>query len=109
MKDKYLRQGDTTSVLITFDESIGQKDLKVGLYDSNDREVFSATLSGGGVTALGGNTYQVIIGHEVTVGLAGAYYLDLLLKSPNDTSYVNTGERPVNLIFKKAVISKNLQ
>lgn len=108
MKDKYLRQGDTTSVLITFDESIEQKDLKVGLYDSNDREVFSATFSGGGVTALGGNTYQVIIGHDITVEFVGAYYMDILLKSPDDTSYVNTGERSVKLIFKKAVISKKL-
>lgn len=109
MKDKYLRQGDTTSILITFDQDIEQKDLLVGLYDIADREVFLAKLSDGGITALGNNTYRVIIGHDVTVGLLGKYYMDILLKSPTDTSYVNTGEKPINLIFKKSAIAQRIQ
>lgn len=103
-----LRQGDTTTMLITFDESIGDNDLKVCVYDIDKNVVFSALLSQGEITDLGDNTYRVIINYDVTINFLGKYYLDLLLKSPNDKSYVNTGEEPIKLIFKESVIAKNI-
>lgn len=103
-----LRQGDTTTILITFDQSIGDNDLKVCVYDTDKNVIFSSLLSQGEITALGNNTYRVIINYDVTINFVGKYYLDLLLKSPNDKSYVNTGEEPIKLIFKDSVIAKNI-
>lgn len=102
------RQGDTTSILIEFDEPIGDNDIKVGVYSASETEVFSATLIGGGIEHLDGNTYRVVIGHDVTVNWTGPYYLDVLLKSRDDNSYVNTAESPILLNFKKAAIARNI-
>lgn len=104
------RQGDTTTVLVKFSESIDGFDMKVGIYDENDTQVFVAKLSDTPATieSVGDNEYRITIPHTKTKQWIGKYYLDVLLKSPDDTSYVNVGETPVKLNFKAAKITEDL-
>ena len=83
-------------------------DLQAGVYDADDNQVFLAKLSTGTIEHLGNNVYRAEIPHSVTKSFEGKYYMDILVKSPNGTEYVNIGETPVKLNFKKAPISKNL-
>lgn len=103
-----MRQGDTTTVTIKFSESIGQRDIKVGLYDKLNQEVFSSRLSdsASAIDSLGNNTYLVTIPHSVTKNFTGKYMLDLLLVE--DGNVVNCCDNPIEIVFKQASIAKNL-
>ena len=102
------RQGNSTPILITFDESIGDNELLVTINDTYDKVVWKAK-TGNGIVSLGNNVYLAEIPHRVTKNFAGRYYLDMLLKSPGDTSYVNVGDKPIEMVFKKAVIVKEIE
>lgn len=105
-----MRQGDTTSVLIRFSEDVSDKDIKVGVYNEQDQEVYAARLleTGSPMELIGENTYRIVIPHAVTKKWVGKYYLDVLLKNAGDTDYVNVGETSVKLNFKAAKIATNL-
>lgn len=100
---KRFRQGDTVIMLINFDESIGDQTLLATVHDTYGRRVWKAEL-GNGIISLGNNVYRTEMPHTITKGLVGKYYYDLLIKSPNDTSYVNVGDKHVEMVFKEAKI-----
>jgi hypothetical protein len=102
------RQGNSTPILITFDESIGDNELLVTVHDIYDKVVWKAS-TGNGIVSLGNNVYRAEIPHSVTKNFTGRYYLDMLLKSPGDTTYVNVADKPVEMVFKKAVIIKEIE
>ena len=102
------RQGNSTPILITLDESIEDKELVVTLADTYDKVVWRAK-SGNGITSLGNNAYQAEIPHKTTRTLVGKYYLDIMVKSPGDTSYVNIGDKPIEMVFKKAAIVNEIE
>lgn len=104
-----MRQGDTTFITIAFDEPLGDLDLLVGLYDTDDKRVYLAKLSEHTIRSLGNNVYQVVIPWSVTKDWDGKYYGDLMVKNPNDMDYVNIGETSFKVTFKKAPISKDIE
>lgn len=103
-----MRTGDTTFITIAFDEPLGELDLVCGLYDTDDNCVYLAKLSEGTINNIGNKVYQIIIPWFLTKEWEGKYYGDLMVKNPNDTSYVNIGETSFKVNFKKAPIAKNI-
>lgn len=105
-----MRQGDTTTVLIRFSADVSDKDIKVGVYNEQDQEMYAVRLldTGSPMELIGENTYRIVIPHTVTKNWVGKYYLDILVKNASDTDYVNVGETSVKLNFKAAKIATNL-
>ena len=104
---KSFRQGDTVTMLINFDETIGDKTMLATVHDAYGKRVWKAEL-GDGIVSLGNNVYKTMIHHIVTKEFVGKYYFDLLIKSPNDTSYVNVGDKSVEMVFKEAKIIREI-
>lgn len=104
-----LRQGDTTTVLMRFSESIGDRELVVAIYNKQHERVYSASLlADENIELIGENVYRVVIPHSVTRGFVGLYWMDLMLKSAEGTEYVNVGETPIKMHFKPAKIAEDL-
>lgn len=100
---KHFRQGDTVTMLISFDEPIVDKTMLATVHDACGKMVWKAE-SGDGIVGLGNNVYKTVILHRITKKFVGKYFFDLLIKSPNDTSYVNVGDKSVEMVFKEAKI-----
>ncbi len=104
---RHFRQGDTVTMLINFDETIGDKTMLATVHDAYGKRVWKAEL-GDGIVSLGNNVYKAEIPHTITKYFVGKYYFELLIKSPNDTSYVNVGDKSVEMVFKEAKIIREI-
>lgn len=105
-----MRQGDTTPIEIIFSDSIEDYDLLVAVYDDQDNEVYLTKLSDedSHIQSIGGNGYKIVLPHTLTKHFVGKYYLELLVKSPGSTEFVNSGETPVKINFKPCKLAEGL-
>lgn len=105
---KHFRQGNSLPILINFDESLEDKTMIAAVYDAYGNKVWKGEL-GIDILSLGNNVYRMEIPHSVTKKFVGKYFLDIMIKSPNDTSYVNVCDKPVEMVFKEAKIIREIE
>jgi hypothetical protein len=108
--DMLFKRGDTTTINLTLKEPLGDKKLKLGLFDTRSRLLWSITIPDDHSrykSDAEGKNYLITLTHNVTKEFIG----DIIFRSvlfDSTGHYVNSAEQIITLRFVDEPINKNL-
>lgn len=103
-----LRQGDTTDITFELSQSLGDMDMKVGIYNTSGKGLYETYVSDGIIQKVDNTHYTLRIPWEITKKFIGETTLRVALFT-SDKQMVNAGENWVSITWDKEPVTKELK